>query len=240
MLDGIKSSVISKGLSGILMYLCSEINTGSLRKDLKVVPLLQTSASSGIMDGPDFDISPERFLGEKLASTLTLPPLTVAADFKGSFTSYFAGRPEIEGTTGFVSKTDKGEIIVVSDSDIIRDFIVSASSANMMFVLNTIDYLLNDTSLNEVRSRNIPNSPLSITDWLYKRNIAPEKAASVEPKLRQAVKLVNLILPSLLLVLFGLRRLFQLKKSRRLIRQRYQPPSPEPEENASKTGEEQG
>jgi gliding-associated putative ABC transporter substrate-binding component GldG len=220
-LDGMKTSEISKGLSDILLYLGSEIDTNPGKKGLIVKPILQTSAASGIMDGPEFDISPERFIGDKVLSTLTHPPLTVAAEFTGAFSSYFAGRKGVEGTPGFVSQTDNGQVIVVSDSDLIRDFIASASSANMMFILNAIDYLLKDTSLNEVRSRTIPNSPLDIKLWLYNQSVDAERTAKIEPVIRQSVKFANLILPSILLVLLGLRRLFRLKKSRRLINERF-------------------
>jgi hypothetical protein len=100
----------------------------------------------------------------------------------------------------------------------------------MMFILNAIDYLLKDTSLNEVRSRTIPNSPLDIKLWLYNQNVDAERTAKIEPIIRQSVKFANLILPSVLLVLLGLRRLFQLRKSRRLIHERFrkEPPQFEP------------
>jgi gliding-associated putative ABC transporter substrate-binding component GldG len=223
LLNGLKNSVVSKGLSGILIYLCSEIDVGSIPKNLKVTPLLQTSASSGLMQGPEFDITPEKFLGGSSQAKLTLSPLTVSVDVKGAFTSYFSGNREAAATQGFAARTDKGEIIVVSDSDLIRDFIVSNSSANMMFTLNAIDYLNGDTSLNEVRSRSLPNSPLSITEWLYRHNVSPDKTAAMEPKLRQAVKLANLLLPSLLLILFGLFSMYRLRKYRRRTREYFQP-----------------
>lgn len=223
MVQGMKSSPISKGLSDILFYLCSEIDTNPNNTDLKITPLLQTSSNSGLLQGPVFDINPEKFLGQKLMSTLLLPPITVSALYTGTITSFFARQPSIAKTEGFVGKTDKSEIIIISDSDFIRDFIVSASSSNMMFLLNAVDYLLKDISLSEVRSRTIPNSPLEINRWLYRSNVSPEEIAKVEPKVKQFVKAINIILPSLLLVLFGLRRHFSVKKHKRKIQQRFQP-----------------
>ena len=223
LVQGMENSVISKGLSDILFYLCSEINTNPEVEGVTVTPLLKTSPNSGIMEGPEFDISPQKYLQQKLMSTLTYPPVTVSALYTGTFRSFFADNPSIASTPGFKAATDSSEIIVVSDSDFIRDFISSVSSSNLMFLLNAIDFLLKDISLSEVRSRTLPNSPLDIGNWLYKRNMEPDRIAQFEPQLRQIVKAANLILPSLLLVLFGLRRMFMLKKHRRLIRSSYIP-----------------
>jgi len=221
LVQGMKSSVISRGLSDVLFYLCSEINIHPKAKNITVMPLLKTSPNSGIMPGPDFDISPERYLGQKLMTTLTMPPITVSALYTGTFTSYFAKMPSVAATPGFAAQNSKSEIIVVSDSDIIRDFISGVSSTNMMFVLNAVDFLLKDVSLSEVRSRTIPNSPLQIGLWLYKMNINPERIAKIEPKIKQIVKGINLIIPSLLLIILGLRRFFGLKKTRLAIRNRF-------------------
>ncbi len=225
MVQGMESSPISKGLSDILFYLCSEINTNPNpnSKDVAITPLLKTSSNSGVLPGPDFDINPEKFLGQKLMSTLLMSPITVSALYTGTFTSFFARQPSIARTEGFVSKTDKSEIIVISDSDFIRDFIVSASSSNMMFLLNAVDFLLKDISLSEVRSRTIPKSPLEISRWLYKNNVSPEDIARIEPQIKQLVKALNLILPSLLLVFIGLRRFFSVKRYKRRIIRRFQP-----------------
>jgi ABC-type uncharacterized transport system involved in gliding motility auxiliary subunit len=109
----------------------------------------------------------------------------------------------------------------------------------MMFVLNAIDYLLKDVSLNEVRSRTIPNSPLDITRWLYRRNIDAQTTANIEPRIRQFVKLVNLLLPSLLLVVMGLVMLFRLRKSRCAIQAGYNDIPVEAPPEASNNGDEQ-
>ncbi len=221
LIQGMKSSVISRGLSDILLYLCSEINLKPRVKGITITPLLQTSSNSGIMQGPTFDISPEKFLGQKLMSTLMAPPITVSALYSGTFTSYFARIPSIVSTPGFVAQTNKSEIIVVTDSDFIRDFISSASSSNLMFLLNAVDYLLKDVSLSEVRSRTILNSPLEINRWLYRLEISPDRIPQIEPTIKKIVKGINLIIPSLLLILLGIRRFFKLKKARRAIQNRF-------------------
>lgn len=221
MVQGMKSSVIGRGLSDMLLYFCSEINIHPQVKDITVTPLLQTSPNSGIMTGPDFDINPEKYMGQKLMPTLILPPITVAALYTGTFTSYFAKMPNVAATQGFVAKSDKSEIIVISDSDFIRDFIVSSAGSNMMFFLNAVDYLLKDVSMSEVRSRTIPNSPLEINQWLYKMKVNPERIIQIEPTIRQIVKGINLIVPSSLLILLGLYRFFRLKKSRKSLQLRF-------------------
>jgi len=95
-----------------------------------------------------------------------------------------------------------------------------------MLVLNAVDFLLKDVSLSEVRSRTLPNSPLDIGSFLYRQNIQPDRIAQVESKVKLVVKGINIILPSLLLILYGLMRLLQLKRSRREIQNRFQPIRP--------------
>lgn len=238
MVQGMKSSVISRGLSDILFYLCSEINTNPANKDVTVTPLLKTSPNSGIMDGPEFDISPERYLQQKIMSTLNYPPVPVSALYTGKFNSFFKDNPSISSTEGFISETDKSEIILISDSDFIRDFIAGISSVNMMYLLNAIDFLLKDVSLSEVRSRTVPNSPLDISSWLFKNNFDQARIAQIEPKVKSAVKYANLLLPSLLLVLFGLRRMFKLKKHRQMIKNRFRLMRPEPQAQKASDQEE--
>jgi ABC-2 type transport system permease protein len=228
--QGEKTSAVSKGLSDIILYLCSQIDTSKPARNVTITPILKTSPNSGIQQGPDFDIDPSRFIEQKLMSTLTLPPVTVAALYSGNFTSFYAGDPNISKTTGFIGKTDKSQIIVVSDSDLIRDFVASASSSNIMLVLNAIDFLLKDISLSEVRARMLPNSPLDISRWLYKMDISPDRIARIEPQVKQAVKAINIILPTLLLILFGFRRMFVLKRYRQYIMNRFRLEEPEEEE----------
>ncbi len=230
MLQGIKKNVVSNGLSDMLLYLGSEIDTNAGRTDVTVLPLLKTSPGSGIMAGPQFDISPDRFMQKGSNEGLTLPPITVAAYYTGKFTSLFATNPSIAKTPGFIASNPNAEIIVLSDSDFIRDFITSASDANMMFLLNAVDFLLKDLSLSEVRSRTLPNSPLEISTWLYKRNVPMNRIAEIEPVVRLFVKGVNLVLPSLLLIVCGFIVLISQKKRRRSIQQYFQPLKPtEPE-----------
>ncbi|MBM4398891.1 MAG: Gldg family protein [Candidatus Cloacimonetes bacterium] len=222
MVHGIKSSPISKNLSDIILYLCSEINTTTDKKDITVTPLLKTSPNSGILTGTTYDISPNRFIQSKLMSGLIMPPITVAALYTGRFKSYYAGKSETADLEAFSAQTDSSEIIVVSDSDLIRDFIAGVSGSNMMFVLNAIDYLLKDISLSEVRSRTLPNSPLEISRWLYRNNVEPEQIVKIEPRIKQIVKYLNLLLPSLLLILYGIRRHLRLKRYRYSIMQRFE------------------
>lgn len=239
MVQGSKNSVISKGFSDILLYYCSELNTNTGTKNITATPLLKTSSASGIMNGPDFQVDPNEVIEQKLMSALTLPPVTVGALFTGTFTSFYADNPSYAKTAGFSGKVNNGEIIVVTDSDLIRDYIAGASDANIMFILNAADFLLKDLSLSEVRSRTIPNSPLDLGTFLYKHNVPPDKIVQTEPNLRQIVKILNILLPSLLLILYGLRRMYLLKKERRLIQARFQPLPPEPEPSADEEETEQ-
>ncbi len=110
LMQGNKNHQISRGLSDMMMYLSSEINTISPNKDLTITPLLQTSQNSGVLTGPFFDITPANFIGHKAAGYLILKNLTVAALATGKMRSYFADSLFVKDNPGFKPETENGEI----------------------------------------------------------------------------------------------------------------------------------
>ncbi len=99
------------------------------------------------------------------------------------------------------------------------------TETNIMFILNATDFLLGDTSLIPVRSRTLTSSPLDISRWLSRKNLTPERMTALEPVVKNAVKLINLLLPSGLLILLGIIIHIRFKTYRRSIKDRFNLPA---------------
>jgi gliding-associated putative ABC transporter substrate-binding component GldG len=84
-----------------------------------------------------------------------------------------------------------GQVILVSDSKFFADNGGGASPENHIFVLNAIDFLLGDSELISLRSREITNRPLE----------------EIEDDAKVKWKWANILLPSLFIVGFGFIRL---------------------------------
>ena len=82
-------------------------------------------------------------------------------------------------------------IVLVSDSKIFADQGGGSSPENRIFIMNTIDYLLGDSELISLRSREVTDRPLL------------SEAYGVDAKTRLTWKIVNMLLPSILIILLG-------------------------------------
>jgi ABC-type uncharacterized transport system involved in gliding motility auxiliary subunit len=84
-----------------------------------------------------------------------------------------------------------GQIILISDSKFFADDGFATNPENYIFILNTVDYLLGDEELIDLRSREITSRPLE----------------KLEEEERSRWKWINILLPSILVVVFGFIRL---------------------------------
>lgn len=98
-----------------------------------------------------------------------------------------------------VKTTDKGRLIVVGCSDFMKDDYLDGLMAS--FFLNSVDWLLQDEGLIDIRSRGMGNRPLK----------------EIEPVLQQAVVYADILLVPFLLILAGL---IQWRWRRRRIKKR--------------------
>ena len=80
----------------------------------------------------------------------------------------------------------------ISDSKLFADQGGGSSPENRIFIMNTIDYLLGDSELIALRSREVTDRPLL------------SEADGVDAKTRLTWKVINMLLPTLLIVLLGI------------------------------------
>ncbi|UXP32524.1 gliding motility-associated ABC transporter substrate-binding protein GldG [Reichenbachiella agarivorans] len=203
---------ITKNLDGIQMRFVSTIDTVKAVGVVKT-PLLMTSAYSLVSSSPvkvsfnelQKNLDPKRFnAGSQVVAYL----------LKGDFTSMFKNRilPSDADKSTFVADGKDAMILVCADGDMIRnEFDLQSGEplelglnpynqqkfANADFVLNTLDYMLNEEGVITSKSKEIKIRPL-------------DKVKIGDQKLRW--QLLNLVLPILLLILYGALRVYLRKK----------------------------
>ncbi len=217
-----KQNIISKDLNTIAFFFASPVNTSFRKEGIKMTPLLMSSHNSGQVVGPNYDINIQRFMNKKAIGMLSGSPMVLASLYEGTFQSNFQN-VDSKQADGFLPQTNKSKIILVADNDFIVETAGGQIPNNINFILNSIDFLAKDTSMIEIRSRNFIPSELSIAAWISRRMGIQDSVeiARIEPNIRILAKWLNILLPSLLLVFYGIIRNRYEKKRRTEIKERY-------------------
>jgi len=180
----------------------SEIKIDTLLNDKveNVVPLFYSSNNSGLMEtnlilSPDPQQNPFiRILGQKRKI------LAASSKLKSG-----------------------GELMLISDSGFLNDEGGMALEENIVFLLNAIDYLVGDQDLISLRSREITNRPLDILQLNDKeeQNYSQEEKDKMTDRIKKRWKFANMILPSFLIIGFGLFRMRKEKNEAEMLKQIY-------------------
>ncbi|HCX73522.1 MAG TPA: hypothetical protein DHM37_07380 [Candidatus Cloacimonas sp.] len=198
-----EDNLMVKNLDQMQMIYVSEIDTTHVASDLEVTPLLFTSENSGEIRGPRYNININQYMQADLKQMFQDSPKVVAAMYSGSFQSYFADNaayPEAR-------KSVKGaKIVVLPDSQFITDDAGAGAQPNLDFVQNAVDYLASESALIEIRSRGTEYRPLK----------------EIPTSARKIVKWINILLPSLLLIIFGILHYRAELKRRKYIGELYE------------------
>ncbi len=177
LLSSMSDHPITKGLDRIQLEFPSSVDTIQTSSNVKKTILLKSSAHSRIQLTPvrlNFSI-----LHEQLDPTLfNKGPQNFAVMLEGSFQSLYQNRLSSEQmdvlhTAGleFKGSTDKAKVLVVTDGDIIKNLVSSTSgetaplgynkyenttfTGNRDFLLNSIEYMLDESGVLEARTKDI-------------------------------------------------------------------------------------
>ncbi|WP_420580776.1 gliding motility-associated ABC transporter substrate-binding protein GldG [Reichenbachiella sp.] len=212
MVNNFGNHPIVKNLDAVSMKFVSTIDT--VKADgIEKIPLLKTSQYSMVNQAPvkvafnelRKNLDPERFNhGSK----------NVAYLLKGKFTSIYKNRilPTGINKSGFRESGEETSILICSDGDMIRnEFSLKDGTpmelglspysqmkfANKEFVMNAVDYMLNDQGLMVSKNKSFAIRPL-------------DKVKVANEKLKW--QLINLVLPIVLLIAYGVLRAYWRKK----------------------------
>jgi len=209
---------IVKNLTSIWGRFVSSIDTLP-NKEIRKTVLLHSGVNSRLANNPvsisinmvGLNLSPEMF---------TKPNNIAAVLLEGTFRSVFAHRPAMKENSviDFKESVDNNSMIIISDGDLIANQVNKADRqiyplgydrfaskafnepiifANKKFFLNCVDYLCDDSNLIDVRSKKI------VLRLLDKVRVKAE---------RRKWQMVNMVLPIVLLIVFGLVNAFFRKR----------------------------
>lgn len=193
-----KNHPLLKNSEQMQMVFASEIDTTNTNSKLKITSLFTTTEHSDETKPPYYNIG----LNQNFA--YNKGKKVVAALYEGQFNAYFKLEESFD-IESHKNTVDNTSLMLIADSDFIKDSGTLRVPGNARFVQNAIDYLSGDKAMITLRSREVLYRPL-------KNLKASEK---------KIVKWINIILPSLLLILYGLLRFFKEMKKRKRLREMY-------------------
>lgn len=188
------ASPVVKDLGSIVFHFVSSVDTSLARgKNLALDVLAATSNKAGRQEQV-FMINPTMEVTEEMFKESGIP---LAVTLEGSFGSAFADRQvETDSTalaidlSGKVNKSVPTKIAVFGDGDFVQDAFLAGSRDNIILASNLVDWLADDIGLASIRSRETGPKPLD----------------EVEEGTRTFVKYLNLVLPPVIVILFGVMR----------------------------------
>lgn len=169
--------------------------------NIKKTPLLQTSDISTSVGMPKI-ISLNEINSKPDAKTFTKQHLTLAALLEGNFTSTYKNRVKPFSYNNHKDENETSKMVVIADGDVIKNQIdrgkplplgydkwTQQNYGNKEFLLNAVNYLLDDTGLMSVRNKEVKIPFLDV------ERVGKEKTKW---------QLLNILLPLLLLAIFGI------------------------------------
>ncbi|MBM3329776.1 MAG: hypothetical protein FJY67_09955 [Calditrichaeota bacterium] len=197
-----------KALRQVRFYFPSSIDTSPAvgKSNLSLTTLFRTSEKSSIQSMP-FDINP---LTQRGKGTWEHSGIPLGVLIQGRFTSYWAGKDaplDSEGnpvtTVPVTAESPETRIVVIGDANFIHDQYIVPGLDNLTMALNLIDWLAQDEQLITIRSREVTSRPIG----------------EVTDATRNTVKTVNLAIPPLLVLFYGLARWRMRKATRKQLMQ---------------------
>ena len=207
------SHPVTRNMDAVLGRFVSTIDTVKAI-GVKKTPLIFTSDYSRSLTAP-VNVSLQDLRKNLTPEMLDMPNLPVAYLLEGTFTSLFKNRfkPEQADDSDFIdTSAPSAKLLVVSDGDFARNDInpstgnpqplgydpfAQVSYANQDFILNALNYLMDEGGLITARNKEIKIRPL-------------DKVKVKEERLYWQI--INLVLPVVLLVLYGLLRWYWRKR----------------------------
>ncbi len=201
-----------RNLDAVITHFVSTIDTVKADGIVKT-PLIRTSQYSRVMSSP-VRVSINELKKEMKPELFNAGPQTIAWLYEGKFTSLYKNRFLPEGTDAATFKADgvSAKMLIVSDGDIARnegnpktgqplelgfDKYTEKKYANADFLLNALTYLLDDDGIIQTRAKEIKIRPLD--------------AVKVKNE-RLTWQVINLVLPILAIILFGIVKYFLRKR----------------------------
>ncbi len=196
-----RDSSLTNTLDALSFSFVSSLEIAADKPDLTYTVLGRSSERSWLQTGM-YKLNPMENLSPM--GTSKTGPFPLMAMAKGRFTSYFADKidssaadkPYMSNPDDILKQSPDTRILVIGDGSFAQD--QTTDPQNLVFLINTIDWLLQDEALITIRSRGITSKPI----------------AELESWEKGLVKYMNMIGVPILFILFGLLR-WTLRRARR-------------------------
>lgn len=189
---------ITKNIRPVRLQFTTQIDT--LKNNLKKTPLLATSLLSGKLGTPSF-VELKTIADEQNPNDYKSGKQLTAVLLEGEFNSAYKNRVKPFKTALFKAQSVTNKMVVIADGDIAKNQILKnqpydlstdkwtqETFGNKEFLLNTVDYLLDDDGLINLRNKSL------------KINLLDKQKAFEE---RSFWQFFNVVLPLILLAIFG-------------------------------------
>jgi len=207
LVNGNANHPITKNIRPVRLQFTTQIDT--LKNNIKKTPLLATSLLSAKLGTPNFvelksiadDQNPNEFNSGKQLTAVLL---------EGAFKSAYRDRIKPFKTPLYKEQSSINRMVVIADGDVVKNQLLKnqpydlstdkwtqETFGNKEFLLNTVDYLLDDDGLINLRNKSL------------KINLLDKQKAFEE---RSFWQLFNVVLPLVLLSVFGFAFNYFIKK----------------------------
>lgn len=199
LVNGNPNHPITKNVAPVRFQFTTQIDT--LKGNLKKTPLLVTSVLTKKTGTPNF-IELQSISKEPKESEFSSGPQLLAVLLEGAIPSAYKNRIKPFETSDFKAESTNNKMIVIADGDVGRNQVLKGKPhdlsldkwtgeqfGNKEFLINAIDYLLDDSGLIQLRNKSI------------QINLLDKQRAFAEKRFWQ---FINIGIPLVLLALFGL------------------------------------
>jgi gliding-associated putative ABC transporter substrate-binding component GldG len=194
-----------RGIGQVYLSFTSSIDTTTAApKGLKVIPLLTTSAKTGV----DKELAIVQASGKMPPDSLfKFSNMVVGAVYSGVFNSFYNGKPvpadTVQGSspapTQIKDKSPETKVIVIGNGDFALDEF-RGPDENVVFLSNMIDYLTDDVGLSEIKLKDANPKPLK---------------SDVEESTKKIMKYGIMVLPPAIVLIYGVLRWRKRKTARK-------------------------
>lgn len=198
LVNGNPNHPITKNVAPVRFRFTTQIDT--LKGNLKKTPLLVTSVLTKKVGTPNF-VELQSIAKEPQENEYASGPQLLAVLLEGNIPSAYKNRIKPFETSNFIEESNANKMIVIADGDIGRNQILKGKPhdlsldkwtgeqfGNKEFLINAIDYLLDDSGLIQLRNKTV------------QINLLDKQRAFTEKRFWQ---FINIGIPLLLLALFG-------------------------------------
>ena len=201
---------ITNNLNAVKFDFVSSIDTINTNTKITKTVLLHTSPYSRLVNTP-YEISLQRALEQPAQNEFNIQQAPIAVLLEGTFESLFKNRiNKLSNELPFIKSSKPNRMLVISDGDIAQNQISRGAAlplgydnyekrqyGNKDFILNAIDYLLEEDALIAVRTREL------------KMRLLDTQKINLE---RSFWQIINLIIPIALVIIFGIFKQYARKK----------------------------